>query len=59
MRTLSSSFVVRILVALVVYASAVRADVQEHMTPLLLDLRTRPLPLWARMGGYILSTNCG
>jgi hypothetical protein len=50
MRTLSSSFVVRILVALVVYASAVRADVQEHMTPLLLDLQDAPAPFMGSDG---------
>src|SRR5882757_2232588 len=44
MRTLSSSFVVRILVALVVSASAGRADVQETMTPLLLDMQDAPVP---------------
>ena len=54
MRTLSSSFVVRIvpriLVALAVYASTGRADVQEHMTPLLLDLQDAPAPFMGSDG---------
>jgi hypothetical protein len=50
MRTLSSSFVVRMLVALVVSASSGRADVPENMTPLLLDMQDAPVPFKASDG---------
>ncbi|MCU1248114.1 MAG: secreted peptidase [Edaphobacter sp.] len=44
MRTPGCSFVVRILVVLAVSASAARANVQETMTPLLLDMQDAPVP---------------
>jgi hypothetical protein len=54
MRILRRSFVVRIpariLVALVVYASAGRADVPEKMTPLLLDIQDAPAPFMGSDG---------
>ncbi len=53
MRILSRSFVVPILpifVALVVYASAGRADVPEEMTPLLLDMQDAPVPFMGSDG---------
>ncbi len=50
MRTLSSSFVVRIVVAFVVCASAGRADVPEKMTPLLLDMQDAPAPFMGSDG---------
>jgi hypothetical protein len=40
----------RILVALVVYASAGRADVPEKMTPLLLDIQDAPAPFMGSDG---------
>src|SRR5258705_3904959 len=54
MRTLSSSFVVRIvlriLVAFVVCVSAGRADGPEKMTPLLLDMQDAPAPFMGSDG---------
>ena len=50
MRILSRSFVVRILMALVIYAPAGRTDMPEKMTPLLLDMQDAPVPFMGSDG---------
>jgi hypothetical protein len=50
MRILSRSFAVLVLMSLVVYASAGRADGAENITPLLLDVQDAPVPFMGSDG---------